>query len=481
MDEYQEAPKRSRLTPSDARSSYTLAMPKRREGRFSLALLGYLIVLLSFGVGIITMSVLKPAQEATTVVVQAATSSLPRALAYGSEPLLSQPNFFAETLATFKENQQSFVEADLSAMKIRYYEKGTVKFEADILSKGKEGSWWETPAGLYAIQSKTPNHLSSFGGVYQPWSLVFQGNFFIHGWPYYPDGTAVSSQYSGGCIRLADVNAKKLYEYVKVGTPVLVYEEDYQPDTFQYFVEEPDISAENYLVADVQNGTILTSENVDEKAAIASITKLMTALVAAEYINLDKTVTVTEDLLASTSIQTRLEKGDSMSAYSLLLPLLLESDNTAAKVLAAQRGQSQFVSYMNKKAAALGMTNTTFVDPSGAYAGNVSTAEDLLHLATYIFNNRSFVLSISSGAKVNTAYTVYNFGTLANFNLTPNLTDFVGGKVGQSTAAGETALVLYKMKLRGEERVIAFVVLGSKDRYSDVQKLHQYVSSQFGS
>ncbi|PIP46640.1 MAG: hypothetical protein COX15_00070, partial [Candidatus Colwellbacteria bacterium CG23_combo_of_CG06-09_8_20_14_all_42_19] len=83
------------------------------------------------------------------------------------------------------------------------YEKGVFVNEFAILSKGKEGSWWETPAGLYKVQSKEKEHFSSFGRVYQPWSMAFQGNFFIHGWPYYPGGRAVESTYSGGCIRLA--------------------------------------------------------------------------------------------------------------------------------------------------------------------------------------------------------------------------------------------------------------------------------------
>ena len=90
-----------------------------------------------------------------------ATSSTP--FDYGPNEKLSQPNFFADTLAAFIASKQSFVEADLSHMKIRYYDHGTTTFEADILTKGKEGSWWETPSGLYAVENKEPMHFSSFG------------------------------------------------------------------------------------------------------------------------------------------------------------------------------------------------------------------------------------------------------------------------------------------------------------------------------
>ncbi len=241
----------------------------------------------------------------------------------------------------------------------------------------------------------------------------------------------------------------------------------------------PDIEADAFLAADVLSGTILVEGGETGALPIASITKLMTALVAAEYINLDKDVTVTESAMASTSV-VRLTPGIQLSSYSLLLPLLLESSNTAAQMFANQLGEDLFVKRMNQKAASLGMDSTNFSDASGAHSGNVASAQDLLRLATYIYNNRSFVYQISSGAVVDTAYDVYPFGKLSNFNATPGLTGLVGGKVGQTTAARETALVLYKINIQGEERVIAFVVLGSDDRYTAVQKLHTYVTEQYG-
>jgi D-alanyl-D-alanine carboxypeptidase len=397
---------------------------------------------------------------------------------YGPQPRLSQPDFFLATLNSFKETKQSFVEADLSSMMIRYYDQGVVVFESKILSKGKEGSWWETPAGLYAIQSKTPKHFSSFGRVYQPWSMVFQGNFFIHGWPYYPDGTPVASTHSGGCIRLDDVHAKKLYDLVSEGTPVLVYESQEPDDTFTYEAAPPEIHARAYMVADVESGTILVEHQSLEPVPIASITKLMTALIASEYINLDKDVVITEAMRATTSVP-RFKPNMKMTAYSLLFPLLLESSNEAAVAFGSLLGQTRFVSLMNAKADALGMEDTVFVDTSGALAGNISTAQDLVRLGTYLYDNRSFILKISSGVKVHSAYETFDFGTLKNFNETPNLSGLVGGKVGKTTAAQETAIVLYKMNIKNEERILAFVVLGTPDRYEAVQRLYAYIEDQY--
>jgi len=89
-----------------------------------------------------------------------------------------------------------------------------------------------------------------------PFSMQFEGNFFIHGWPYYPDGTSVGSSYSGGCIRLSNEDAKDLYNKIKIGTPVLVLEKDFEKDTFSYQYKKPVISANNYLIADLKSNFV---------------------------------------------------------------------------------------------------------------------------------------------------------------------------------------------------------------------------------
>ncbi len=440
------------------------------------------ILFFFFGIAVTMLALFYNEQTTSAsppILLQSGTTTASAAFEYGPQPQLAQLSFFELTLASFKEQKQSFIEADLSTMKIRYYDKGEITFEAPILTKGKEGSWWETPAGLYSVESTSESHFSSFGKVYTPWNLVFQGNFFIHGWPYYPDGTPVSSVYSGGCIRLSDVDAEKLFRLVNTKTPVLVYEKDYTSDGFSYSVTPPTLDAKAYLVADIESNTILMQSGEKQILPIASVTKLMTALVASEYINLDKDVTIPQSAMATTSI-TRLTPGMTMSGYSLLLPLLLESSNIAANTYASILGKDRFVQLMNKKAASLGMESTTYTDASGSDSGNVSTLSDLLRLSTYIYNNRSFVYKISSGEKVSTAYNVYPFGTLSNFNPVPGLTGFVGGKVGKTTAAKETIISLYKMNVKGVERTIAFIVLGSNDNYADVQKLYKYTVSQYG-
>ncbi|PIR98345.1 MAG: hypothetical protein COT88_02135 [Candidatus Colwellbacteria bacterium CG10_big_fil_rev_8_21_14_0_10_41_28] len=397
---------------------------------------------------------------------------------YGSWPALQNANFFEQVKNSFIAQGATFIESDLSEMKIRFYENGEMKEELPIISKGREGSWWETPAGLYKVKGKEENHFSSFGNVYMPWSMPFQGNFFIHGWPYYPDGTPVAQGYSGGCIRLSDDAAKRIYELASVGTPILVFEEDFKQDAYKYQVLGSSINAENYLAADLKNNFVFAEKDASEEVSIASITKLMTALVATEYINIEKEISITNDMLVYTSIP-RLKAGQSLSVFNLLYPLLMESSNEAGVAIASILGEDRFVELMNEKAKAIGMNNSTFADPNGASANNKSTAEDLFKLAKYLYNNRSFVLDISKGEARDSVYGPPVWTGLDNFNIFAEDEEFVGGKVGMTNAAGETAISIFDMKFGVETRPIVVMVLGSNDREGEVKEIVAHIRANY--
>lgn len=401
-------------------------------------------------------------------------------LQYGSMPALSNSDYFNQVRSAFIEQKADFIEADLSAMKVRVFEKGAIIEEVPIKTKGRDGSWWETPAGIYKVETKEDTHFSSIGKVYQPWSMQFQGNFFIHGWPYHKDGTPVATSFSGGCVRLTTEDAKKVFDHAKVGMPILVYEKDFAKDNFVYSVKQPEISAKEYLVADLKSDFAILSKNAGEQAPIASVTKLMTGLVAAEYINLDSNITITSDMIVPTS-KPRLKAGETYSVYNLLFPMLTESSNEAARTVASKLGPKYFVRLMNDKAISAGMKSSTFADPAGSDAGNVSTPEDLFALLKYLYNNRSFILKITSGDVGPSAYGDTVFTRLQNFNKIPNATygKFIGGKIGKTTAAGETYVGVFEFEVKGEVRPIAFIVLGSSDVYKDMESLLTYVASTY--
>ncbi len=397
---------------------------------------------------------------------------------YGDEPALSNPDFFKKVKNQFISEKANFIEADLSAMLIRAYKSGERVLEVPIKTKGREGSWWETPAGLYKIERKEKTHFSGMGHVYQPWSMAFQGNFYIHGWPYYPDRTPVSSQYSGGCVRLLDEDAKKLYDEAEIGMPVLVFKQDFAPDGFVYKKSEPELLAKEYLVADLKNNFVFLKKDSSEKLPIASIVKLVTALVTTEYINLDNVVMVPKEAVVFTS-KPRLKEGMEISIYQLLFPLLLESSNESAEAIAQSFGRENFIKKMNEKALSMGMINTHFTDPSGSSEENISTPEDLFMLAKYIYNNRSFIWNITSGKIKNSAYGETIWSNLSNLNDLNDNPYFFGAKVGKTSVALETGLFVFEVPVGNVKRPVAVIILGSPDRKSDTSAVLDYLKSNF--
>lgn len=413
-----------------------------------------------------------------SILLPSAPEALATELSYGEEPALSNPDFFGKVKQKFIDDKADFVEVDLSAMIVRAYKQGEVGVEVPVKTKGRDGSWWETPAGLYKIESKEKNHFSGMGHVYQPWSMRFQGNFYIHGWPYYPGGAPVSTQYSGGCIRLETEDAKKIYDAVETGTPILVFEKDFSSDNFSYEKSAPAVSSDVFMAADLRNNYVFTSKEPTKEVSIASITKLMTALVATEYINLDAEVTVSSASIATTS-KPRLFEGQKTTVYQLLFPLLMESSNEAALAIANYYGRVNFIKHMNEKAASIGMRHTQFADPSGASPENISTADDLFMLAKYIYNNRSFIFKITSGKLKDSAYGQSDFADLSNFNDFADNEFFVGGKVGQTVAAGETSLSVFEFPTTDGKRPVVLIVLGSVARTTDANTLLEYTLNHF--
>lgn len=438
-------------------------------------------VLFMFSIGITTYVALMGEQEqavASPIIVLGDQENEPVEMKYGSKVAFSEPSFFADIKEALILSNSSFIEADLTAMMLRYHETGEVVFEAKILSKGEKGSLAETPAGLYVIEEREEVRVSPESGATHPWSMLFQGNFYIHGQPYFAEAVENPEPHSSGGIRLADEAAEILYNYVSLETPVLVHEEVAVEDDFVYEPTVPEITAEHYLVADIDNNAVLAGSDMDQVVPIASVTKLMTAMVAIEHFNVEDTVDLTGMTFASTTVP-RLSQHDSISIYDLLRLMLVESSNEAANVIADQMGRSKFVGLMNDKAASLGLTDTSFGDPSGLSASNVSTLRDLLHFTQYLYNNRSFILKITADSDLLSVISQDDLASLNNFNDVEGDDSFMAGKVGETTAAGQTSISLHKITVKDSDRVIAVVILNSENRPEDVRKLTQYINDRF--
>ena len=442
-----------------------------------------------------------------TITLPLPAGTIGKDFSYGSWPALDNVDFYNQVHNSLITQKVTFIEANLSTMQLTYYVNGGVADQFKILAKGRPGSWWETPAGLYKVQEKITSDFSGFAHVYSPWALDFQGNFLIHGWPYYPDGTPVGSTYSGGCIRLSTDDAKTLYNMVAVGTPVLVSSDNFQADNFHEQAQGPQVNATSYLAADLKSNFVFAEKNPDQQVPIASLTKLMTALVSVEYINIEKKIAVTPDMIVKTSIP-RLKVGQSYSLYDLLQPLLKESSNEAATAISDFLGPQYFVSLMNQTAQSIGMKNTHFVDPSGSGWGNVSTAHDLFLLSQYLYDNRSFILKMTTNNSDPNAYGPGAFaGSLQNFNVFVDNPNFIGGKVGINGGAGDTIVSVFNgqfaLSIESStdasatnsvvatatstptnvssivERPFMFVILGSSNYTQDAQNMLAWIQNTY--
>lgn len=413
-----------------------------------------------------------------TVTIVDPSTSKEVTLSYGPQAAFSQEAFFSETRDAFIEKEISFIEVNFETKMVRNFTKGVMTLSAPVLSFGQEGSWWDSPSGLYEVESREAKDFSSLAQVYFPWVISFEGNFAIHGVPEYPGGTAVKEDFTSGGIRISNEDAEKLFEASAVGVPVLVFKKAPEKDHFVYAAEVSGVSAPHYLIADIDSGTILAASDLHTVVPIASVTKLMTAVVTSEKLDLDSRIQVTSPSFVESLIP-RLQDRTSASVYSLLQILLVESSNEAAEVIAGEYGRAKFIEEMNAKATQIGMLESTFVDPSGLGNGNVSTLGDLLRLAQYIHSNRTFIFEITAKEKLTGVRDTGEFSDLSNFNEVDELNNFVGGKIGETTAAGQTSISLHKVSIQGSDRIVAVILLGSTGRDADVRALMQFVDGQY--
>lgn len=226
------------------------------------------------------------------------------------------------------------------------------------------------------------------------------------------------------------------------------------------------LSASGVMLLDIESGEELFSIAPDTRRPMASLTKLMTAIVTLEQVGLKRTLTVppvASDMRGSTI---GLETGDNMSVQNLLHALLIPSANDAAYTLATgvRGGVAGFVKAMNDRARTLGLTNTHFTNPAGLDSTEqYSTPRDLtwLSLAALrhspireIVSKRSARIVSSSGKD----FSLRNTNELLHYN-----EDVFGMKTGTTDGAGECLIVLF----RESGRDYLAVLLNSSNRYTD--------------
>ncbi len=199
--------------------------------------------------------------------------------------------------------------------------------------------------------------------------------------------------------------------------------------------EPPALSAECAVLAGM-NGEILLEKNADARRLIASTTKLMTALVALEHSKLADEVEIPAACCGIEGSSMYLRAGETYTVRELLTGLLLASGNDAALALALHCGGSEdrFVTWMNEKAAALGMENSHFANPHGLDAEeHFSTALDMARLAAACLKNRELALIASTAAAELPGSALKNHNKLLK-----SCEGCIGLKTGYTSKAGRT-------------------------------------------
>ena len=172
------------------------------------------------------------------------------------------------------------------------------------------------------------------------------------------------------------------------------------PDSMDGWERLSTLSADAWMLIDDSTGYIISQKYANEPRFMASLTKMMTCLLALENGNMTDTVHITNDVFICKDSRVRLGEGYLLG--DLLYEMMLQSDNDAAYAIAKHiAGDTlSFCDMMNEKAAYLGMTNTHFVNPNGMPApDNFSTANDLIRLARYAMRDSMFAEIVGTTEK----------------------------------------------------------------------------------
>jgi D-alanyl-D-alanine carboxypeptidase len=198
----------------------------------------------------------------------------------------------------------------------------------------------------------------------------------------------------------------------------------------------PAVDADAYLVVNAGTGEVLAARNDREQLPIASITKLMTVLVALERVDPDDVVTVESGAAAVGESTINLRAGERLTVGELATAALVQSANDAATALAAHVGGgsvARFVELMNAKARRLGLRDTTFVNPNGLDApGHLSSARDVTLLARVAMRNPFVRRTVRlETAEIGGGRSLFTWNDLLG-----SVPGLIGVKTGHTTRAG---------------------------------------------
>lgn len=240
----------------------------------------------------------------------------------------------------------------------------------------------------------------------------------------------------------------------------------------------PGISAQTAIMIEAKSGEVLYEKNADEKAYPASITKILTALLAIENGDLDKKVKISPNASGVEGSSIYLEVGEKIALRDLVYGLMLRSGNDAAIAISEEIGGSkdQFVAMMNNRAKELGAVNTHFANPNGLHdPDHYTTARDMALIAQAAMKNEEFrKVAAAKSWETNRGEGKYNYF----YNKNKVVYQYDGGngiKIGYTKAAGRTLVASSER----DGMVLICVVMNAPNWFQDTYQLMDYAYSQY--
>ena len=238
---------------------------------------------------------------------------------------------------------------------------------------------------------------------------------------------------------------------------------------------QQDLAAGSALLVDLETNEVLYSSNPNFTVPIASVTKLMTAMVAidAQQPLNEKLSIVIKDTKEMQGVFSRVRLGSQLSRHDLLLITLMSSENRAAASLAHHHpgGHKAFIRAMNDKAQALGMHNSNFVEPTGLSEHNTSSAKDLV-LLIKAARQYPLIAKFSTMEEKTVAFSSPNY-TLGfrntNALVRKDNWNIQLSKTGFTNSAGHCLVMSTEMN----NRPVAFVVLDAFGKYTHMADANQ--------
>lgn len=233
------------------------------------------------------------------------------------------------------------------------------------------------------------------------------------------------------------------------------------------------VSAKSAVVIDADTNEVLYGKNQDEVLSMASTTKIMTAIIALEYADLDRDIEILKEYTLVEGSSMYLSEGEQIKMIDLIYGLMLMSGNDAAVAIAHETtgNYEEFILLMNEKAKELGLENTSFQNPNGLDdMGHNTTAYELAIISSYALKNEQFCQIVSS------QYYKDDIRTMKNHNKMLWLSeDSIGVKTGYTSQSGRCLVSASAVN----DKVLICVTLDAPSDWADHLELLETSFSKY--